>query len=106
MEDAGDTLHTQRKTLDSGYTFDLTNSYATGRQPVRFLAEGRDPSATVDSGFSGKPVSWVAGQELVGDDERCLTLAGLGWTSGPPSARPARPGTMASLHSYRRTASG
>src|SRR5262249_55483584 len=46
VEDAGDTLHTQRNALDSAYMFDLTQGYCgTGRQPVRWLAEGRDPSA-------------------------------------------------------------
>jgi hypothetical protein len=49
VEDAGDTLHTQRNALDSGYLFDTSASYAGGRQPVRFLAQGRDASATIDS---------------------------------------------------------
>ena len=42
VEDAGDTLHTQRNALDSGYVFDTHTDYSTGAQPVRFLAEGRD----------------------------------------------------------------
>jgi hypothetical protein len=49
VEDAGDTLHTQRNALDSGYMFDTTASYDSGLQPVRFLAQGRDASATIDS---------------------------------------------------------
>ncbi len=49
VEDAGDTLHTQRNALDSGYLFDVNKSYAGGNQPLRFLAQGRDPSATIDS---------------------------------------------------------
>jgi len=59
VEDAGDGLHTQRNALDSGYVFNLADgreqegSYAAGRgrapRPVRFLAEGRDASATFDS---------------------------------------------------------
>jgi hypothetical protein len=58
VEDAGDGLHTQRNALDSGYVFHLADrasgeEYAGGRgrapQPVRFLAEGRDASATFDS---------------------------------------------------------
>ncbi|HET7477689.1 MAG TPA: alkaline phosphatase PhoX [Dermatophilaceae bacterium] len=49
-EDAGDTLHTQRNALDSAYLFDTRLSYAA-RQPVRVLAEGRDASATIDSGL-------------------------------------------------------
>jgi hypothetical protein len=49
VEDAGDTLHTQRNALDSAYLFDAR---IDGPQtPVRFLAEGRDPSATIDSGL-------------------------------------------------------
>ena len=50
VEDAGDTLHTQRNALDSGYLFDLDADYAHGQAPVRFLAEGRDASATIDAG--------------------------------------------------------
>jgi hypothetical protein len=53
VEDAGDTLHTQRKALDSGYIWDVTKDYSTGLQPVRWLAEGRDPSATLDSATGG-----------------------------------------------------
>ena len=49
VEDAGDLLHTQRNALDSGYLFDTTTNYAGGRQPTRFLAQGRDASATIDS---------------------------------------------------------
>jgi hypothetical protein len=51
-EDAGDTLHTQRGALDSAYLFDVNADYKNGQQPVRFIAEGRDPSATVDSALS------------------------------------------------------
>jgi hypothetical protein len=53
VEDAGDTLHTQRKALDSGYVFDVRANYATGVQPIRWLGEGRDPSATLDSANGG-----------------------------------------------------
>jgi hypothetical protein len=53
VEDAGDTLHTQRKALDSGYIWDVTQDYSEGLQPVRWLAEGRDPSATLDSATGG-----------------------------------------------------
>jgi hypothetical protein len=50
VEDAGDTLHGQRNALDSGYAFDVTPDYSNAQnQPVRWLAEGRDASATVDS---------------------------------------------------------
>jgi hypothetical protein len=54
VEDAGDTLHTQRNALDSGYVFNTTINYANlSNQPVRWLAEGRDASATIDSAFGG-----------------------------------------------------
>ena len=54
VEDAGDTLHTQRNALDSGWVFDVTQDYSDpGNQPVRWLAEGRDPSATIDSAAGG-----------------------------------------------------
>jgi Bacterial protein of unknown function (DUF839) len=51
VEDAGDGLHTQRNALDSGYLFDVTADYSSGLQPIRFLAEGRDASATLDSSW-------------------------------------------------------
>ena len=53
VEDAGDTLHAQRNGLDSGFVFDVTKSYSGGAQPLRWLAEGRDPSATLDSANGG-----------------------------------------------------
>ncbi len=53
VEDAGDTLHTQRKALDSGYEFDVSGDYSKGGDPGRFLAEGRDFAAALDSAFAG-----------------------------------------------------
>jgi hypothetical protein len=54
VEDAGDTLHGQRNALDSGWVLDVTTDYSDpSNQPVRWLAEGRDPSATIDSGAGG-----------------------------------------------------
>jgi hypothetical protein len=65
VEDAGDTLHTQRNALDSGYIFDVTLDYSNGaNQPLRFLAEGRDASATLDSATSG--LSSNADNEITG----------------------------------------
>jgi len=53
VEDAGDKLHGQRNALDSGYIVDLNADYSKdGVEPVRFLAEGRDSLATIDSGLS------------------------------------------------------
>jgi hypothetical protein len=54
VEDAGDGLHGQRNALDSGYVFDVRVNYADStNQPLRWLAEGRDPSATLDSANGG-----------------------------------------------------
>jgi hypothetical protein len=54
VEDAGDTLQGQRNALDSGWVFDVTQDYSDpSNQPVRWLAEGRDPSATIDSAAGG-----------------------------------------------------
>jgi secreted PhoX family phosphatase len=48
VEDAGDSLHEARNALDSGYVIDV--SRAPGSQPPkRWLAEGRDASATYDA---------------------------------------------------------
>ena len=51
VEDAGDTLHSQRNALDSGYLYRLGGGAGAGTapQPIRWLAEGRDASATFDS---------------------------------------------------------
>ena len=51
---AGDTLHGQRNALDSGWVLDVTQDYSDpDNQPVRWLAEGRDPSATIDAAAGG-----------------------------------------------------
>ena len=61
VEDAGDGLHTQRDALDSGYVLDVRTDYSnSANQPLRWLAEGRDPSATLDS--AGVP----GGNEITG----------------------------------------
>jgi hypothetical protein len=77
VEDAGDTLHAQRAALDSGYLFDLNVDYSQGAQPVRFLAEGRDPSATLDNmlGAQGK------GFQNEGDNE----ITGIHISDGDPT---------------------
>ena len=65
VEDAGDTLHTQRQALDSAWLFNLNANYANpANQPIRILAEGRDASATIDSGLLG-----TAGFRNEGDNE-------------------------------------
>jgi hypothetical protein len=54
VEDAGDTLHGQRNALDSGWVWDVGRNYAnSANQPIRWLAEGRDASATIDADNSG-----------------------------------------------------
>ncbi len=50
VQDAGDLLHSQANALDSGWVFDVTRDYShAGTRPIRWIAEGRDPSATIDS---------------------------------------------------------
>ncbi|WP_228430486.1 alkaline phosphatase PhoX [Baekduia soli] len=54
VEDAGDTLHGQRNALDSAFAFDVNTDYGNAaNQPVRWLAEGRDASATIDAANAG-----------------------------------------------------
>jgi hypothetical protein len=54
VEDAGDGLHAARNALDSGYVLDVDADYSKpANQPTRWLAEGRDPSATLDSANGG-----------------------------------------------------
>jgi hypothetical protein len=48
VEDAGDTLHAQRDALDSGYLIDVGRRGSTAPEATRWLAEGRDASATYD----------------------------------------------------------
>src|SRR4029079_9979821 len=49
VEDAGATLHQQRNALDSGFVLNVETNYADpGNQPIRWLAEGRDASGTLD----------------------------------------------------------
>jgi hypothetical protein len=76
VEDAGDTLHTQRNALDSAYVFDVNTDYSNGAQPIRMLAEGRDASATIDSGFLG-----LTGFQNEGDNE----ITGFHVSNGDPS---------------------
>ncbi|MFD1660383.1 hypothetical protein ACFSL4_19775 [Streptomyces caeni] len=76
VEDAGDTLHAQRGALDSGFVFDTSADYSHGRQPVRFLGEGRDPSATLDNMLS----SAGGGFQNDGDNE----ITGIHVSNGDP----------------------
>lgn len=77
VEDAGDGLHTARNALDSAYLFDVRADYgAPGAEPVRILAEGRDASATIDSGLSGSK-----GFQNDGDNE----ITGIHVSDGDPT---------------------
>ena len=76
VEDAGDTLHTQRNAFDSGYLFDLDGDYAHGEEPVRVLAQGRDASATLDAACGS-----ACGND--GDNE----ITGIHTSDGDPTAR-------------------
>jgi hypothetical protein len=54
VEDAGETMHGQRNALDSGWVFDADADYAPATNPpVRWIAQGRDPSATTDAANGG-----------------------------------------------------
>jgi len=76
VEDAGDTLHTQRNALDSAFILDVRANYAKPvNVPLRILAQGRDPSATIDSALSGS-----AGFNNEGDNE----ITGIHVSNGDP----------------------
>jgi hypothetical protein len=76
VEDAGDGLHSQRNALDSGFAFDVNADFSRGAQPVRFLAEGRDPSATLDSAGGG-----------FGKNDGDNEITGIHVSDGDPGAR-------------------
>jgi Bacterial protein of unknown function (DUF839) len=77
VEDAGDGLHTQRNALDSGWVLDVNTSYSNpANQPLRWLAEGRDASATLDSAFGG-----------FGKNEGDNEITGIHVSDGDPSPR-------------------
>jgi Bacterial protein of unknown function (DUF839) len=76
VEDAGDGLHSQRGLLDSGFALDVSRDWSKGGAPTRFLGEGRDASATTDSGLSGS-----SGFVNEGDNE----ITGLHVSDGDPT---------------------
>jgi hypothetical protein len=76
VEDAGDGLHAQRNALDSAYLYDVRINYATGAQPIRFLAEGRDAAATQDNMLSAAG----HGFQNEGDNE----ITGIHYSDGDP----------------------
>ncbi len=77
VEDRGDTLHTQGDALDSGWLFDTRVDYSNpANKPVRIMAQGRDPSAAIDSGLQGTP-----GFQNDGDNE----ITGIHVSDGDPT---------------------
>jgi hypothetical protein len=79
VEDAGDGLHAQRNALDSAYLFDVRENYADPAvQPIRILAQGRDASATIDSGLGS-----VAGTGFQNDGDNEIT--GIHVSDGDPT---------------------
>jgi hypothetical protein len=78
VQDAGDMLHTQLNALDSAFLFDVRDDYSdpSTPPPVRILAQGRDPSATIDSGLAGS-----SGFQNDGDNE----ITGLHVSDGDPT---------------------
>jgi hypothetical protein len=78
VEDRGDGLHSSANALDSGWVLDPR---ATGPQtPVRFLAEGRDDAATIDSALGAASGS---GFQNEGDNE----ITGIHVSNGDPTVR-------------------
>jgi hypothetical protein len=78
VEDAGDALHGQRNALDSAWMLDTRKNYADpSNQPIRIMAQGRDPSATIDSALLGS-----AGFQNDGDNE----ITGIHISDGDPRA--------------------
>jgi len=54
VEDRGEGLHTAGNALDSAWLLDTRRDYSNAaNQPVRIIAQGRDPSATIDAGLLG-----------------------------------------------------
>jgi hypothetical protein len=75
VEDAGDTLHGQRNALDSGYLYDVS---LPAPPAVRFLKEGRDPSATLDAALAA---AGAPGFSNDGDNE----VTGIHVSDGDPT---------------------
>lgn len=81
VEDAGDTLHSQRNALDSAYLFDTRTNYAqAGSAPLRILAQGRDGAATLDSAIGA-----VSGNGFQNDGDNEIT--GFHVSDGDPTPR-------------------
>jgi hypothetical protein len=80
--DRGDTLHGQTA-LDSGWLFDTSANYASSsNKPIRFLAQGRDASATLDSGI-GAVYQAAFGKSFFNDGDNEIT--GIHVSNGDPT---------------------
>jgi hypothetical protein len=82
VEDSSDKVHVQRKFYDCGYVIDLTKDYAKEDDPARFLANGLDADAAVDTmlasekdnGFQNSGNNEITGIHVSDGDE---TEAGI-----------------------------
>ena len=79
VQDQGDGLHSSINALDSAFMFDVNQDYSGGAQPVKVIAEGRDPSATIDSAIGGISGN---GFQNEGDNE----ITGIHESNGDPTA--------------------
>jgi hypothetical protein len=77
VQDGGDLLHDQTHHFDSAFAFDVRSSHPT---PKRLIGEGRDASATIDSGLSGAA---IGGYQNEGDNE----ITGFHVSNGDPGVR-------------------
>ena len=64
VQDAGAGLHQSLNALDSAFAFNTKTDYSNpANQPVRWLAEGRDPSATFDAERTGAPPAGTGNED-------------------------------------------
>jgi hypothetical protein len=93
VEDAGDGLHASRNALDSAFLFDVRADYSDPKNvPLRILAEGRDPSATIDSALSGSPGFNNEGDNEITGLQVSNGDAGRGGILGAATPRPFHDG--------------
>ena len=89
IEDAGDTLHTQRNALDSAYVLDVRKAGSDQKDLPRMIAEGRDASATIDSalgaasgtGFPNDGDNEITGIHVSNGDPTSAGILGAAWPS-------------------------
>jgi uncharacterized protein DUF839 len=80
VEDRGDGLHAA-SALDSGWSFDVRQNYGnSANKPVRIIAQGRDASATIDSGLQGTKLPDGTNFQNDGDNE----ITGIHVSDGDP----------------------